>query len=62
MVERLRSDGIEAEWRDDVDDILDGLRASLPSDSDTKATCHTVLLLSNGAFGGIYGKIRTTFH
>ena len=53
LVERLRQQGLTANAVESVDTIFEGLIATLqPGD--------VVLLMSNGAFGGIYRRLRET--
>ncbi len=50
VVEALRSAGVEAEYVPDVDGIVADLnRTARPGD--------VVLVMSNGGFGGIHGKL-----
>lgn len=54
VVEFLRGHGAAASFSDDVDGIVEEVRAEAKGGD-------VVLILSNGAFGGIYGKIRGVF-
>jgi UDP-N-acetylmuramate: L-alanyl-gamma-D-glutamyl-meso-diaminopimelate ligase len=50
----LTDNGVEGHFTDDVDALV----------SHVRETCREgdiVLILSNGAFGGIYGKLRAAF-
>lgn len=54
LARELTAAGCDTRVSDDVDAIVDGIEG--------QAAEHTVvLILSNGAFGGIYGKIRSRF-
>ena len=54
LAQLLGRHGSEAHAVDDVESIVDGLAAALTPNT-------VVLVLSNGAFGGIYAKIRQRF-
>jgi UDP-N-acetylmuramate: L-alanyl-gamma-D-glutamyl-meso-diaminopimelate ligase len=54
LVETLCNSGTEARFTDDIQTILDDIQSSLHKQE-------IVLILSNGAFDGIYEKIRTQF-
>ncbi|HQH67974.1 MAG TPA: UDP-N-acetylmuramate:L-alanyl-gamma-D-glutamyl-meso-diaminopimelate ligase [Candidatus Hydrogenedentes bacterium] len=54
IVRALEQEGVPAAFTDDVGEIVAGLEASVASGD-------VVLILSNGAFGGIYDRLRKTY-
>ena len=50
----LRAAGVDAHWTDDIEAIVARLDESGRPDD-------VALLLSNGAFGGIYGRLKAVF-
>jgi UDP-N-acetylmuramate: L-alanyl-gamma-D-glutamyl-meso-diaminopimelate ligase len=55
LVEGLRSDGVRADYIPAVDDIV----ADLASTAESR---DVVILMSNGGFGGIHGKLLEALH
>jgi len=55
IVATLHNSGIAAYAADDVGDIVEHLR-------NCASAGDVVLILSNGAFGGIYNRLREAFH
>ena len=54
IVRALEQHGVRAAFTDDVDELVRGLETSVAPDS-------VVLILSNGAFGGIYDRLRERY-